>query len=69
MTNIHGLDTHYFKTKLSQIVRDIEHYTSAEMYNEMKKLADVAYTQSELKTESDSRATDLDQDWMYENIE
>ncbi len=45
MNNRYGLDAHYFKKKLEAIVRDIEHYTPAEMYNSLNVLREVAASQ------------------------
>ncbi|GLX86331.1 hypothetical protein tloyanaT_25840 [Thalassotalea loyana] len=47
MVNEHGLDTHYFKKKLSLIVRDIDCYTPSEMCEELKRLSLVAKEQDE----------------------
>ncbi len=42
MDNNYGLDSRYFKEKLSLIVRDAGNYTPAEMYRELTRLAEVA---------------------------
>ncbi|PRC92618.1 hypothetical protein [Solimicrobium silvestre] len=41
MNNQYGLDVGYFKTKLSQIIRDVESYTSDEMFRDLTKYAEV----------------------------
>jgi len=47
MVNEFGLDAAYFKGKLSQLVRDVGHYTPAEMKRALKRLARVAKSQEQ----------------------
>lgn len=42
MKNQFGLDHHYFNEKLSQLVRDVEHYTPQEMARALARLSIVA---------------------------
>jgi len=57
MLNCYGLDAHYFKEKLSLIVRDINSYTPEELKRELEKLVNVLdrgevnkHTEDELPT-------------------
>ena len=45
MTNEYGLDSRYFKEKLSQIVRDADRYTPSEMKRALRRLSRVAKRQ------------------------
>ncbi len=43
--NEYGLDMRVFEKKMTELVVDLEHYTPAEIYRELTKLAEVAKKQ------------------------